>query len=378
MLSLISLLSVIGLTPASSAAELFARGDFIGAKAAYANAAARNPVDADAILGLARIELYENNVDAAAKDAKAVLKLRAYDEAAKALLKTVGQRRNILASAASLDVPDSGIVLAFVESEPLPAIQLQIDGKPATLILDTGAPDVTLDPDFAEALGLAIAGGSEGTFLGGRTAQVRHAVVPSIDIGPIALKNVMVTILPSHGFHLFKDRTVDGVVGTPFLARFLSTIDYPHRRLVLRPRRTATSDASATTIPMWLVGDHFIFADGSVNGLANQLFSIDTGGAGAGFVPVSPMIAAAHIKTFPDKAMQGMGGGGSVTVIPILADELCLGPVCQKNVEGGYTPSGSPLSIFPFDVSGTITHLFLEHYAVTLDFIRMRLMLAPT
>ena len=378
MLSLISLLAVIGLTPDSSAAELFARGDFIRAKAAYADAASRNPVDADAILGLARIELYENDVDAAAKDAKAVLKLRAGDEAAKALLKTVEQRRNILASAASLDVPD-------------------VRHRLGVCRIGTVARDTTPNrretgdarPRYRCARCNARSGLRKGARSGDRRRQRRNVpwrpdgasaacVVPSIDVGPIALKNVMVTILPSHGFHLFKDRTVDGVVGTPFLARFLSTIDYPHHRLVLRPRRTATSDASATTIPMWLVGDHFIFADGSVNGLANQLFSIDSGGAGAGFVPVSPMIAAAHIKTFPDKAMQGIGGGGSVTVIPILADELCLGPVCQKNVEGGYTPSGSPLSIFPFDVSGTITHLFLEHYAVTLDFIRMRLMLAPT
>ena len=206
---------------------------------------------------------------------------------------------------------------------------------------------------------------------------MRHALVHSIDVGPISLKNVTATILPSHGFRLFKDRTVDGVVGTPFLSRFLSTIDYPHHRLVLRPRRAATADANATAIPIWLVGDHLIFANGSVNGLPNQLFSIDSGGAGAGFVPVAQMVAVAHIKTFPNKATQGMGGGGSVTIVPILADELCLGPVCQKNVEGGYTPNGSPLSIFPFEACGTITHLFLEHYAVTLDFTGMHLLLVP-
>ncbi len=378
MLSLIALIAASGSTPASIAAQFFARGDFTRAKAAYADAASRNPVDADAVLGLARIELYENDVDAASKDAKTVLRLRADDAGAKSVLETVQQRRNVLASSATLDVPDSGIVLPFVESEPLPAIQLKVDGKPATLVLDTGAPDVTLDPDFAKALGLAITGGTEGTFVGGLTAQVQQAVAPTIEVGPIVLKSVKVAILPSHGFALFKDRTVDGVVGTQFLFRFLATIDYPRHRLVLHPRRAAAVDARATTIPMWLVGDHFIFVDGSVNGLANQLFSIDSGGAGAGFVPVRATIDAAHIKTFPKKAMQGMGGAGSVTIVPTLADEVCLGAVCRKNVEGGYTPCGSPLSTFPFEVSGTVTHSFLEHYAVTLDFIRMRLMLVPS
>ncbi|MBV9718078.1 MAG: aspartyl protease family protein [Candidatus Eremiobacteraeota bacterium] len=375
MFSLICALAVTGTPPASSAAQLFAQGDFIRAKVAYADAASRNPADPEAILGLARIELYENDLDAAAKDAKMVLSLKADDETAKAVLRTVEQRRNILTSADGLGVPDSGIVVPFVESEPLPAIQLEIAGKPATLVLDTGAPDVTLDPDFAKALGLAITGGSQGAFLGGRTAVVRQAVVSSIVVGPIALTNVKVTILPSRGFGLFKDRTVDGIVGTPFLSRFLSTIDYPHHRLLLRPRRAVMANAGGTAVPMWLVGDHFIFAAGKVNGLTNQLFSIDTGGAGAGFVPVQATIAAAHIKTFPDKAMQGMGGGGPVTIVPTLADELCLGPVCQKNVGGGYTPSGSPLSMFPFAVSGTVSHSFLERYAVTFDFTHMRLLM---
>lgn len=378
MLSLIPVIAAIDSTPASMAAQLFARGDFLRAKPAYADAASRNPLDADALLGLARIELYENDVDAASEDAKRVLRLRAADAGAKAVLKTVQERRDAVASSATLDVPDSGIVLPFVESEPLPAIQLKIDGKAATLVLDTGAPDLTLDPDFAKALGLAITGGSEGTFVGGRTARVQQAVAPTIEIGPVVLRSVKIAILPSHGFALFKDRTVDGVVGTPFLFRFLATIDYPRHRLVLRPRRAAAVDPAATTMPMWLVGDHFIFVDGSVNGLANQLFSLDSGGAGAGFVPVKATIDAAHIKTFPGKAMQGMGGGGPVTIVPTLADEVCLGAACRKNVEGGYTPRGSPLSIFPFEVSGTVTHSFLEHYAVTLDFVRMRLMLVPS
>ena len=95
-------------------------------------------------------------------------------------------------------------VLAQVKVTQNPGrISVDIDGKPATLVLDTGAPDITLDSDFSKALGLTIAGDSEGTFLGGRTARVRHAVVHSIDVGPISLKNVTASILPSHGFRLF-------------------------------------------------------------------------------------------------------------------------------------------------------------------------------
>jgi hypothetical protein len=207
---------------------------------------------------------------------------------------------------------------------------------------------------------------------------VREALVPKLEVGPISIANIKASILPSRGMRMYRDRQIDGVVGTTFLSRFLSTMDYPRHRLVLRPRvSTMPATSNATTVPMWLVGDHFIFAHGSVNGLDNQLFSIDSGGTGVGFMPVAATIAAAHIETFPDKAFQGMGGGGAVTVIPTVASEVCLGALCQKNVRGGYSPSGSPLSSFPFQAAGTVSHAFLEQYAVTYDFTRMRIVLAP-
>jgi hypothetical protein len=283
----------------------------------------------------------------------------------------------VVQSAASLAIPRDGIVVPFVESEPLPAVELAIDGKRGTFVVDTGAPDLTLDPEFATSLGLSIGGGEKGTFAGGRTAEVKETVVPQVSVGSITIENVKSAILPSHGFRIYKDRTVDGVVGTVFLSRFLATLDYPHHRLVLRPRATSVApDATAISVPMWLVGDHFIFARGSVNGIANQLFSIDSGGAGAGFMPVASTIAAAHITTFPDKATQGVGGGGPVKIVPTLTDELCVGAACQRSVRGGYSPEGSPLSIFPFAVAGTVSHAFLEQYAVTFDFVRMRMTLS--
>ncbi len=361
-------------TPPSAADELFARGDFTGAAAAYAREAAAQPSDPGAMLGLARTRLYENHLDAASAYAAALLALDPGDATAKALRATIERRRRILDSAATLQLPASGVVLPFVESEPLPAIRMSVDGKAGTFLIDTGGSDVTLDPEFAKEAGLTITGGHQGTFLGGRTAEVREAVAGRIEAGPVRLTGVGVTILPSRGLRLYPDRIVDGVVGTVFLSRFLSTLDYPHRRLVLRNRSASLPEnPQRRLVPMWWVGDHFIFAQGSVNDLGQQLFNVDSGGAGVGFMPAAATVEAAHVKTFPKDAFQGMGGGGSVTVVPTVADRVCLGTVCESDVKGGYTPGGSPLSIFPFAASGTVSHAFLEKYAVTFDFARMEL-----
>ncbi len=82
---------------------------------------------------------------------------------------------------------------------------------------------------------------------------------------------------------------MDGIIGTRFLYRFISTIDYPNGELVLRQAKStdlqrfrSQLDASAIAVPFWLAGDHFIVASGAVNGSPLVLF-VDTGLAGMGF-----------------------------------------------------------------------------------------------
>jgi hypothetical protein len=261
VLSLVAVL-IAGVSTAAAAPSpadtLFAGGDFAAARIAYVQEVARTPNDIQAILGLARVDLYENQLDAAAESANRVLALDSGSGPAKRILETVAQRRAVLASTIGIELPPAGVTIPFLESEPLPLIQFRIDGHTANLFLDTGAPDVVLDPDFARELGLAIVGGREGVFGGGRTAQVREATVHRIELGPIVLHDLKVGILPTRGMRLYKNRVADGVVGIVFLSRFLSTIDYANHRLLFQPRLTDTSitDGSAV-VPMWLVGDHF-------------------------------------------------------------------------------------------------------------------------
>jgi len=63
---------------------------------------------------------------------------------------------------------------------------------------------------------------------------------------------------------------IDGAIGTSFLDHFLATIDYRRKLLVLRPASDSAAfeaDAArrnADLRPMWLVGDHFLFATAHV------------------------------------------------------------------------------------------------------------------
>ena len=367
------------LAVASAGDDAFNRGDFAAAQSAYRAAVAADPKDAAAQAGIARTELYGNHLDAAEKAARAALAVDPANAAAKRVADVVAQRREILNQASHLQVPATGVRIPFIALDPLPLLQITVNGKPANVILDTGGPDLTLDPEFANELNLKIDAGSQaGTFAGGRQAQIQTAHTDSVVAGGLKLGGLTVNLLPSRMLDFFPGKKVDGVIGTAFLSRFLSTIDYPGKQLILRPRDSAlVATSSSTVLPMWFVGDHFMLTRGTINSLQNAMILIDSGLAGGGFSPGNDIIESAHVRTFPNKASQGVGGGGAVEIVPAIADKLCLETACQTNVEGSYTPSGSPLQIFPFHVDAIVSHTFLKKYAVSFDFQRMEIVLAP-
>lgn len=376
---MIGVLAVTLALQALSPDDAFTHGDFVAAGRGYRTAVAANPKDAAAYAGIARVELYANHLPAAQAAARSALALDPTNAAALRVSEVVAQRRALLTQSANLNVPAAGAVIPFIATDPLPLMQITINGHKANVMLDTGAPDITIDPDFARENGITVHDtGDVGTFAGGKQAPMVQAQLRNVTAGGISLQHLNATVLPSRMLDFFPGRKVDAVMGTAFLSRFRATIDYPRNRLVLAPRKSTAHLASgATVMPMWFVGDHFIITQGTLNADAGVPMLIDSGLAGGGFSPNNDVIESAHVKTFPERAGQGVGGGGAVTFVPATADTLCLGSVCRHNVDGSYTPSGTPLGIFPFHVEAIVSHTFLKHYAVTLDFVRMQLVLAP-
>ncbi|GAC1389226.1 MAG: hypothetical protein NVSMB31_04950 [Vulcanimicrobiaceae bacterium] len=361
-----------------TADQLFAAGNFTAAKAAYEQVLAQKPGDLMATVGLARTALYENHLDEAQAAANRALSGGGQNALALGVLKRVSERRAVEASAQAVLIPAMGVSIPFLASEPLPLLRMKINGHDANLLLDTGAPDLAIDPEFAKELHLKSVAAGTGTFAGNRKMEMQAASIDRVSVGGLTVRHLTADLIPSRGLPFFADKhlRVDGVVGTIFLSRFLSTIDYPNSQLILKPRsQKLLADSRSIVIPFWLIGDHMLFARGSVNGSADSLFLVDSGLAGGGFMPTEATVSSAHVTTFPDKATEGIGGGGPVKFVPVVADTLCLGIACQHKIEGGYTPGGDPLSIFPFTAAGAVSHDFLKHYAVTISFNAMLMQL---
>lgn len=359
----------------------FAAGDFAGALADYRASIAQNGKTFAAYFGAAQAALYANDLRTATEylDAAQVLADPKQAAPVKVLLAEVRSRismQNAQPISRTVSIPMAAV-------DPLPLFSVQVNGRQAYFMLDTGAPNLVIDPNFAKELGLTMTGGFTGTFAGGKHAVVRDVLVPTFRIGGVTLHNVESSAIPTRPIPFFGEKRVDGIIGTIFLSQFLATIDYPNARLVLRPRSmSAAFEASlapnATAIPFWYVPDHFLLARGSVNALNDQLFLVDSGMAGGGFGPSQQTVENANIGLDEIRTGTGVGGGGTVTIIPFTLDRLCLGTACRANVHGLYTPQGSPLQNFPFRVAGIVSHQFLEHFAWTIDFDAMRMVLQGT
>jgi hypothetical protein len=364
----------------ASADAHFRAGKFAEARSIYAQISAKDPQNADADAQLGHIALLSNQLDEAQKWLEKALSLNPADVDAKIMLAEALYRRNQFPAAAAaiagLGPADAGKIkayatlnpaklasfkghvpydlhgegettrLRFVKAEPLPLIHVRINGhSEAIFFIDTGGSELLLDTQYAAELGITALGAVEGTFSGGQHAQVQNGRIDSLTLGDWTLKNVPIGMLPlrslSEGFGV---KHLDGCVGTNVLYQFLSTIDYPAGELVLRRKTIAnlkTFEAAAgkgrnIVIPMWLAGDHFTVAWGSVQSTPPALFFIDSGLAGAGVKLAESVIKEAKITLEHDKATQGQGGGGSFQVVPYVVSEVSLGEIHEKNVSGLY------------------------------------------
>jgi hypothetical protein len=356
-------------------------GDFAAAERAYSDTLAKTPDDPTALIGLARIRLYQERRAESRRLAEHALALDPANDKAKRILGALAMRDAAFAPGVyRIDIPKDGATIPFLATDPLPLVKVRVQGHDAVFVIDTGGPDLVLDKDFAAELGIAATMSGPGTFAGGMQAMVAHAVLGEFAVGPVTVRNIPVGVLPTRNFALRPGTRIDGVIGTGFLMHFLSTIDYEHGALVLQPRDASASfersaeSAHANIVPMWLVGDHFVFARAHIDNAPDGLFSIDTGLAGGGIQATKPALDEAGIKPDESEAQTGMGGGGPVRVLPFTADAT-LGTLTEKNVAGAFTPDGDQFRIFPFAIKGTLSHGFFRAHALSFDFVAMKLVI---
>lgn len=366
------------LAAASLASDAFKAGDFTAAQRAYTVQWQADPRDLEALLGLTQLAIYENRLAEAQRWLDLARGVAPNDPRIARYALAIASYGDTAIDVAMPHTGDDRI--PFVTTDPLPSVHVVVDDRPATFLIDTGAPNIVLDTHFASTLGLNVTGSTQGTFAGGRHAAVSQATVARLDLGSWTIANVPASVLPV-GNLLGPQQPIDGILGTGLFSHFVTTLDYRNGVLILRDKAAsaqierAAEQRGATIVPMWLVSDHFIFVRARAGSGPESLFNVDTGGT---FVVqlTKRALEAANITLESDETSTGMGGGGATAFVPFTTS-VTVGSLTEKAVDGIYTPQGNQYGIFPFTVAGTISHRFFRNAILTFDFSAMRLIIEP-
>ena len=253
-----------------------------------------------------------------------------------------------------------------------PAFHCQINGTDTTAHVDTGGTFLIMGPDRARKLGIELIEAGQG-YHGATRMPMSFGIAECFQLGSAVLENVPVSTLASlqgpQDFVIF---------GTNVLQRFLSTLDYPNRRLILSPRgntsqrerHLATLPSARTRVPFYMWGDHYMFAQGAIGEHRGLNFFIDSG-----LVSLHPDgkggLRQAAFTTPKDK-FTAWGYDADKLSGPFESHlPLSLGPLTQSKLlfipgKVGDTSYGG------VRIDGLLSHAFLSQYAWTLDFDERR------
>lgn len=255
--------------------------------------------------------------------------------------------------------------------EFFPDFEVEINGEKVIAYVDTGGTFLHMAPARAEKLGIELIPGGK-AFHGSREVDIYHGIANTLRIGDAVLKNVPVGALASlvgqENFIIF---------GTNVLQQFLSTLDYPNKRLILSPRdnsqfrkeHLAMLPMNQIKIPFFMGGDHYMFVRGGMGDHRDLNFFIDSGLVS--LHPGKEGIRQAAFSATPNSFIKW--GFKQEEVEKRVFDShlpLILGPLEQKGhlVLAGREEKDYWGKFEGVRIDGLLSHAFLKQYVWTIDF----------
>jgi len=251
-----------------------------------------------------------------------------------------------------------------------PGFEAEIQGKKVIAHIDTGGTFIHMGLDRAEELGIELVESSEGKH-GTRSVTTYFGIAKSFQIGDALFENIPVVVVPtltgSQDFIIF---------GTKVLQQFLSTLDYPNKRLFLSPRKSPELRKkhlemfrkNRVEIPFYMWGDHYMFVRGSVGEHRNLNFFVDSGlvslhSDGKGGVKQAAFWALAE-----DSEKWGLSSDVVSEEVFESPLPLSIGPLKQSGLLFLAKEEQPVESLGGIRIHGLLSHAFLKKYTWTLDF----------
>lgn len=246
-------------------------------------------------------------------------------------------------------------------------IQARVNGQgPLRLLVDTGGVNV-LTPTAAKKLGVESEGVMAGRGAGEKTVDVSLAHVKTVAMGGVELREQVFYIIPLEHLELVEGIPLDGLVGYEVFKRFVVTVDYADRKLVLHRPDSFEEDEAGTPVP-FVFDSHIPEVKGTIDGVSGT-FHIDTGSRSSltlhgPFVEEHKLVEKYRPKV---EALTGWGVGGGTRGRVFRAGELVLG---DMSIDGPVTDlfvgeKGAGSNKF---ISGNVGGGVLKRFTVTFDY----------
>jgi predicted aspartyl protease len=215
-------------------------------------------------------------------DSKVLEELRQRGELAKAL-----NGREVMALASpykTVEVPLRAFVSGATHMRTF-GLEVMVNGKPARLVLDTGAAGIVLSRPAAERVGLVRVTDATVRGIGDNAKQTGgyRAIAEQFRIGDLEYHDAVISVADQSFVGI-----EDGLIGSNVLGDFLMTLDFAGGKLRLDPlpgyhpgdeladRKVIPQMESATRVFRF---GHLLLVPARVGNAGNRLFVLDTGAA---------------------------------------------------------------------------------------------------
>jgi hypothetical protein len=282
----------------------------------------------------------------------------------------------VLLAALAVQRPSADPVVPLASFGGNPLVQVRVNGsKPAWFLLDTASSWMFVDAALAETIGLKTRGAR--TIMGGgdNEATITFADDVTFDLAGTRATLDNVAVMPL----TFKyDRPIAGLVGGPFLKRFVARLDCGRDQMTLHDPAVFEHKGGGQIVPFRIEDEIPVIqveiGIGKGDPVVGALY-VDTGASQRiiltrPFVETHKLIEAAGTMT--EKRAGSLTGGTSY--LETQAASVRIGPIVLNDVTVGFSQDrrGSGASTTR---AGIIGNGILSQFAVTLDYAQRRMML---
>jgi clan AA aspartic protease (TIGR02281 family) len=263
------------------------------------------------------------------------------------------------------------VTLPMQLDEAHASIEVTVNGRPARLLLDTGADQIVLSASAAQRLGLPVrstgtpGSGAAGTYIASTTA------IADLGAGAIHRHELTAYVVP------FPEEFVyDGVLGTPFFATVLTTLDYQQRTVILRSHAPLEPSSDGVQMPMRIEsGKVLVLA--SAAGVTGW-FCVDTGAGNAltFFTPVVKQYGLRDAFSPSVRTITGVSAGGYTRGTLVRVPDLTIGPFVLNQIvaELSEAEQGAFASA---QYAGNLGGELWSRFKVTFDYASRQMSLTP-